>query len=361
MSDNILGQRFYNNEREPAWHGLGINDPDMHTAVEALERLGIYHVEKRPLYITLNDEQKESGFYSVVREPLPDDPHERILGAPVSGDFWLPLPKDGAELWDENVRDLEGSTAAVETLGILDRGGRMFISTKLPRIDVRGDEVDIFLLYDQPLHSGNALGVYTTGIRVVCANTLAAGIDGAVQKKTIAHKVGARDQIGEWLKTVYQNALKTRELMDEAYNILANKPVNEVEIKWIIDNTYPIPREPEFTDDNAYTPIARRLERWERECDLTLRLRKLGMELVESGTSMDTAAVKGTAFGAWNAVTELETYRKGRTSKIVSGLFNGDRSRRIQNAFTLAMATGTVSEYTEATAQELELIPVKSC
>lgn len=361
MSANLLGQRFYHNRETPAWHGLGINSAVARTASEALEETGgSYTVEKRPLKVFLDGDEQPSGFYSLVRSPIQEDPVERIFGTPVSEEFYPITPAEAAGIYDSYVRNPDsGEISPVETFGILGQGERMFISTQLPSIDVKGDEIAVYMLFDNPLVNGSAMGVYTTGQRVVCQNTLMIALGNTIQRKTIQHLQGAADQIGEWLREVYHNAVITRQLMEEAYQTLANRPISGVQIEWVVNNTYKMPVMP-TEEDTSYLPLPQRLERWDREVALTRRLRTLATSLIEDGTGMDSPAVRGTAFGAFNGVAELETYRRGKTAKVVSGLLNGPRAKRIQNAFTLAMHASEVSEYTDATADALGLVLVKA-
>lgn len=181
MAHRILSQRFYNNRSTPAWHRLGINDETPHSAEEALRRVGLYDVRKFPLTVCLPDgKQHETGLYQLWREPLPEDPQWVPFGASVTSEYQVVTPLSAAQTWDANVRDLNNQVVPIETLGILGRGEHLFICTKLPAMDVRGDQVDTYLLFNSPLTPGSSMGVFTTGVRTVCQNTLNAGISASV-------------------------------------------------------------------------------------------------------------------------------------------------------------------------------------
>jgi hypothetical protein len=352
MGGNILGQRFYNNRETPAWHYLGHNIPGYCTAEHALdEYIKPFSVYKQPEgYVNPRTGLFEpTGKFLIVREPIPEDDQWRILGIPVDEGFTHIGLREAAQLWDKNVQ-ANGKPAAVETLGVLGRGERMFISTKLPSLDIKGDEVDTFLLYDNPMVPGNAIGVYTVSTRVVCQNTLNLALGGAVIRKQITHRVGAMEYLGKWMKTIYENAILTRAVMNEAYTILAHKPVNDLQVRWIVDNTYRLPTKPDAQNTRSRRDIDIRLDEWERRCDYVRRLRDTTVNLFNgAGVGMDTPAVKGTAFGAWNAVAEMETYRKG---KVTRSMYDGDRAKRIRNGFTLAMA---VDQYETVDLHSLKL------
>ena len=352
MAHNILGSRFYQNRTAPAWHGLGINDPDYHTAVAAYQRVGEIAVEMKPLTVSIDGAQEETGMYAIYRAPVQEDPIWRRFGNAVTRDYELITPMDAAKLYDENVLTLDGKTAPVETLGLLEKGARMFVSTRLPKFDVRGDEIDAYLLYDNPMISGFALGVYTTSVRVVCQNTLNAALRNTVQQIKFSHRQGTKAHLASWLSRVYQNALDTAAAMQEAYNILAAKPVKDVQVKWIANTIYRMPRKPE-SDDFSRTPFEERMEEYERDVELIKDARDLVVDLWNGrGTGMDTPACKGTAFGAYNAVAEVETYRRGKFTSAGYSVIAGDRARNIRAAFTLAQH---VDQYETATAETLGL------
>lgn len=344
MAHNILGQRFYNNRTQPAWHGLGVNTEEAHTASEALTRLGIYKVEKRPMFIHYDGASRRSDWYALMREPIPEDPEWRQFGTPVTEDYELVDPQTCAAAWDESVRDANGSPVAIETFGVLGKGERIFISVKLPRtISVRGDEVDTYLLYDNPMTNGFSAGGYTTGVRVVCQNTLNAALRSTYQGFTVTHTNGAIDRLKKWLQQIYSTALLQTDILNESYNLLAATPANDDQAKWVIERTYELPKFPDPTDpeDRGTLDIESRMQRYDREKALIQRLRDKAFGFwAGEGTGMNAASCSGTAFGVWNAVTELETYRKGEITKATAQLLNGARADRIQNSFKLAVNVG---------------------
>lgn len=357
MAHNLLGQRFYQNRTAPAWHGLGINDPTDHTAEEALRRVGMFDVVKTPLF-TEDPEgnQISTPYYSLLREPIKEDPTWRVLGSPVTSDYEVITPLTAARLWDDNIRTSDGQPVAIETLGILGKGERMFISTRLPAFDVRGDEIQTYLLYDNPLENGDSIGVYTTPVRTVCQNTLTAGIARSVEQRRIPHYKGATKQLAEWLKDIYAAALMNVEVLAEAHNVLAKKKVTKPAIKWIVENVYPLPTKPQPDDPAARSAYENRLTMFEYETDRITRVRSTVLDLADGkGVGMDTPATKGTAFGAWNAVAEFETYRRGSADSVARNLISGNRAARIRNAFTLAMHA---DHYKTADVAALELMTV---
>lgn len=339
MAHNILGTRFYNRSSRPAWHGLGLNvgDDAYATASDAVAAIGgLYTVEKRKITISLNGEDTPTGYSAIVRGPIREDNCERLFGRPVPDDYEVITPAQAVELYDNNIRDASGKIAPVETLGILGKGDRLFISTKLPvTLDVKGDEVVTYLLYDNPMSWGNALGIYTTGIRTVCQNTLQAGISAAIEKRKIPHIQGATSVLADWLSGIYSRALVAAEELGTAYTKLANTRVNDLQVKWINEALYPLPKEPSFRD-TAKRGMEERFKAYEYNVTYAMTQRRIVTNLFEGqGVGMDTDAVKGTAFGVYNAIAEFETYRRGDYATSTESLIAGERSRRIRTAFAL--------------------------
>lgn len=337
MAHNLFSNRFYQNRTVPAWHGLGINSEEPMTAQQAFERLGSYSVGLRPIEITMSDGAViESPYSHIVRFPTSDDPMYRLFGSPVKAKHYeLISPQDACALWDNNVKDAEGKTVPVETFGVLGKGERLFITVKLPTIDVRGDEVNMFMVYDNPMYSGASAGVYTTGVRVVCQNTLTLGISSAALRKTITHLPGTSKEIAKWLGEIYGNALMTAEVAKEAYNILAKKRVKKENVSWIVDSIYKLPGKP---DPDRRGDYIHRMEQWEYVADLVQRTRNTVLDLYNGGgTGMDLKACKGTLFGVYNAVAEFETYRRNRGDDYAMDVVNGVRASRIRHAYDLCM------------------------
>ena len=366
MSDNIMNQSmFYNRSDKPAWHAYGVNDTAEHTAEGGLRRIceesgkpEPFEIIKQPLMVMMpgSDTYEPSGYYALVREPAPGHMLYETIGTPVSGDFESVGPLGIARLCDANILTADLQPVPVETLGILGKGERMFVTYRLPSYDVRGDEVAMYLFYDSPFTNGISHGGYTTGVRIVCQNTLNAALRNTVQQFTVTHTKGASELIAKWLGEMYQTSLVAAATLAEAYNILANKKVNKTQVKWIVEGTYPLPAEPREDSASARLPMEERLRSYEYWKNRTLAIRENVLNIYNgAGVGMDTPAVKGTAFGIYNAVSELETHARRHSANAVGSMINGSRANYIRSAFTLAM---NADAYKTADARELVAVPV---
>ncbi|KKL93629.1 hypothetical protein LCGC14_1872830, partial [marine sediment metagenome] len=129
MPASLFGERFLS-YREPAWHRLGLVLDEPITALKAFRKMGPYEVKLIPLSaVGMTD--VEIPHRAIVRTGTNDDPNNRVFGI-VSEDYVLIQPKEFCEIWDEHVAE------PIETIGALQQGETLFISTKLPSFDVNG-------------------------------------------------------------------------------------------------------------------------------------------------------------------------------------------------------------------------------
>ena len=168
MAHEIFGNRFL--DRKAAWHHVGLqNVKEKLRAMEALRKIGgDFNVTMQPLYYTTPDGcDHKSSYCQILRYPTEDDPQFAPLGQPVGMDYTPFTPRDVCEAWDKAMTgDLPIDEVFVETMGVLRRGATFFITTKLPTIGVRGDEVERYLGIVSPLDGVTALSAEEWPLRV---------------------------------------------------------------------------------------------------------------------------------------------------------------------------------------------------
>ncbi|HEX2905882.1 MAG TPA: DUF932 domain-containing protein [Phototrophicaceae bacterium] len=333
MAHNIWSQRFYGH-REAAWHGLGVVNDREQTAVETLEMLGDYNVELTPLTIEIGGQVQTTNYFHIVRQPTPDDPQYRIFGEPVR-DYEMIPPRTLARMVDDTIG------RPVETMAMLGKGEKLFVTYRLPKAThaVGGfDEVQNYLLVYNPVHPGEAAGAYISHVRTVCQNTVRAAISAATREYTIPHRPGASDLLKVWIGEQWQAAQMTIEVINEAFDLLAKKPVKDVQVKWIAQSVYAMPGKPD-PEAPRIRPFEDVMKEWEREVERTAELRDTVFEMYAGkGTGLDDPRMRGTAWSAYQAVCELESYRRGRISSAAQSLINGGRASRMQQTMSLLMA-----------------------
>lgn len=325
MSHNLFGDRF-GDAREPAWHSLGQVFADKISATAALKKIGRYEVRLVPAEAG----GTPLGKVAILRSPTTDDPETRVFGL-VSDDYTLLTPQDVCSIYDEHVGQ------PVETIGALGYGETFFLSTQLPTLDVRGDEVENYLLISNPMTGLQSAEIRVTPVRVVCQNTLMASDRMATQKLKIVHDTSAKQRMAEWLRETYEFAETTSKVLRDLFEEMAKARVKDAEARKLFQHAYPTPKKPDTNAPKAV--MEQRLKWWEENINLMERRREGAKALFEGmGTGMDVPAAKGTLWGAYNAVVETEDYRRGRNDDQIgaSALF-GERAAAKKRAFEYAV------------------------
>jgi phage/plasmid-like protein (TIGR03299 family) len=296
-------------------------------ALKALREIGAYEV-----YLA---EAKANGIKldrnAILRRPTDDDPVTRVFGI-VSKDYTLLTPEDVCSIYDERVGQ------PVETIGALGYGETFFLSTYLPTVDVKGDEVENYLLISNPMTGLASAEIRVTPVRVVCENTLIASDRYATEKLRIVHDATAKVRFGEWLQETYEIAETTVKVLTDLFTLMASTRARTADAQKLFEAAYPIPNKPRTNAPKAV--VEQRIRWWEENVNLMERRREGAKILFEGfGTGMDTKAAKGTLWGAYNAVVECEDYRKGRNEDQMgaSALF-GERAQSKKRAFEYAVA-----------------------
>lgn len=323
MAHEIFGQRFYSRGETP-WHGIGVVNNQDQTARETFERFH-YDVTLEPL-VTVSG--LPTNLSAIVRLPTDDDPEPRVLGT-CSQEYELLRPQEIVSLWDEAVR------APVETLGALYQGAVLFITAKLPTIQVRGDEVRNFLLLVSPMTGNQALRVRTVPERVVCANTLRLAEARAVETHRVVHDRHARLKLLAALDGLYARATSRVAQYQELFDLMANRRLTEAEVNFLLEEIYMI--EPLDVDGLPETIRQQRTLSWEMTRDYQLSRRQQAREVFEGrGVGSDTPAFKGTAWGLVNAVSELEQWSgRSRGRAQIQNILDGYRGQVMERAATV--------------------------
>lgn len=335
MSHNLFGERF-GDQRTPAWHELGQVFGKPISATAAYKKLGPYEVRLEDLHaggITLKQR-------AILRNPTTDDPETRVFGI-VGADYHLVTPDDFVSIWDERVG------RPIETIGALGFGETFFISTTLPKMDVRGDEVEFYLLGKLTQTGLAANEIMTTGVRVVCQNTLNAAEASTTNRLKVVHDEYVKQRMGDWLQEIVDEAETTAQVLKQQFDLLAGKKIKSAEAEILFDAAYPYPSAPKKNAPRAI--VDQRIQWWNENVNLMDRRRDGARNLFEGmGTGMDVPAAKGTLWGAYNAVVECEDYRRGRNEStsegraaIAESIMFGERANAKRRAFKSALALAT--------------------
>jgi hypothetical protein len=329
VAHNLFGDRF-GDAREPAWHKLGQVFEKVMSAKEAYKQIGPIKVRLAKAIADGVDVHKNA----ILRDPTIDDPETRVFGV-VGEDYALITPDDVCDIFDEHVAQ------PIETIGLLGLGETFFLSASLPTLDVKGDEIENYLLVSNPMTGLMSAETMVTPVRTVCQNTLLAAGHQATQKLKIVHDKDAKQKMADWLRSTYEEAESTTKVLRDLFEVMAKERVRDAEARKLFEYAYPLPNKPK-TNAPAHV-MEQRIRWWDENVNLMKRRRDGAKALFEGmGTGMDLAAAKGTLWGAYNAVVECEDYRRGRSDMQIGMSAMGwgvtsDRAAAKKKAFQYAV------------------------
>ena len=306
-----------------AWHGLGNVLPEAPTTAEAIVAAGLdWDVELVPLVTA--DTQAEVTHRATRRAT-----DKKILGV-VGPDFEVLQNKEAFGWFDPFIQQ-KGAT--LESAGSLREGRRVWILAKLnrdPMWVLPGDQVEKYLMLAHG-HDGS-LSVHAgfTPIRVVCANTLRmATTDGRSALLRIKHTKNIKDTL-EKVQEIIDMADATFEATADQYRILAKRQIDAETLRRYVNIVWKAPKKV-ASDEQSETPEQVR-ESIHRQIT----------NLFESGKGVEIPGVRGTWWGAYNAVTEYIRHERGSDAnrRIDSALF-GQGALLNQRALDKALEMAT--------------------
>lgn len=294
------------------WHGLGTyvgEHPIL--SEEAIVAAGLdWHVEKSPAFaaVTVGEDEREveaeDWFFNVRTSD------NRVLGA-VQGRYEVLQNVEAFEFMDH----LAGSQRLVRyhTAGSLQGGKHVWMLAELVGLTIEpvpGDETQPYLLLVNGHDGRMPLKVVFTSVRVVCQNTLNLALRTSQTGITIRHTGKFDGKLKEARKVLGLARTEIEEFRDVARE-LALKQLGDKAWKAVLDELYPLPD----GQDNT------------RRVNTRARL----TSLFESGPGSDIPGVRGTAWGALQAVTDYTTHH--RTTRGAGDDTKLEREKRLESAW----------------------------
>lgn len=315
MAHNIFNEKFLS-VRQPAWHGLGQVVQGEISAVDAGRQIGVPAVYTRP--IVTADGIAIPGYKAIIGQVGTGTPTPYSV---VGNDYHAITHNDFLEAWDKAT-----GGASIETIGLLGKGENLFVTTKLPTFDVRGDEVAAYLLAANILSGREADYGRITPVRVVCQNTLNLSARRFTEEFRVVHTGDAIRQIETWLRGVWETRQAQQQAIREAYNILAQFTLDTTGVLDVLEATYPCADRPNVDERTDAGLDA--LAAWQSANTRQIAHQQQVNHLFEgAGVGSDLKSAQGTGWGLWNAVVEYEDYGKARRSA-TSALFGAGADRK---------------------------------
>jgi hypothetical protein len=249
----------------------------------------------------------------------------------------------------EALNDLSKSYK-VETAGLLDDGGLAFLCFRAEDWAVRGDPMRSYFAANFSLTPGVGHRIFHRPVRVVCWNTNTMAQGQATINLSIPHSSDSIQRIQLATRLVSQ----FHEMKDKAkaiFEAFADKQVTAKDVDTILFAAFQLPVLPpklrlikqqlseteSETFKRALTPqmlidLEKEQEQYDRQCEQALVLRQTARERFEA---FEPTNLRGTAWAAYNAVTEVADWREGRGAD-ESALFGG-RAKEKSRAYSAVM------------------------
>ncbi len=342
---------------ETPWHGLGTPLEKAPTSAEAIKCAGLdWKVEQKPLFMP--DSVDEAGNPSNAKQwervshvANVRSTDGKVLG--VVGPTWTPL--QNAEAFSFFDAFVSAGQASYETAGALHGGSRVWVLALLsgdPLVITGDDVVKKYLLLSNSHDGTLAARVGFTPVRVVCQNTLSAAIGDKASKLV---KITHHRKIAEALAAVadVMNVVNaTFEATADQYRALAAKGCSDADLQKYVNLVFSAKRVKKVTKaKNAEFPTMDELLGQVREeaseIDVAGELKSNVLpriqQLFESGRGADLPGVRGTLWGAYNAINEYIVHDRGTDAakRLDSTWFGGgavQNERALKVGYAMATA-----------------------
>lgn len=282
---------LFASHRIPAWHGLGtVFETEITDYREMLRMGGLDNWNVRKVALMTETRIPVPGAYATVRDTVNAE-GVSVTPMGVVGERYETMQNETAFSILQSLSD----GASWETAGALGTGAKVFGSLAFSReivLDPTG-VADVIKSYALCVNSHDGTSPFRfleTPTRVVCQNTLNIALKGAKNVVSIRHTATAEDrarQAAEIMRSqrVYMDAFET-----EAKALFEAK-VSDKQYENLFTSFFP---KPEVDVKGALT-------KWENKRGL----------FMQAWNGKPNAGIKGTAWGAFNALTEANQWGRG--------------------------------------------------
>jgi phage/plasmid-like protein (TIGR03299 family) len=350
MTANIAFNEMYAGVRVPAWHKLGQTWDAPKPPLEALQAIGgDFTIHKTPVTTSVPVIGGMEGMtvpvpletrFALMREPLPGRDEDWGFFGVVGADYEIVQNRDIAHLLEPLAEKWP-----VETLGLLGRGEEFFMALTLGGWEVNGEEVKEYFLVHNGSTGTMGLNIAYTPIRVVCQNTLTAGLAAATVKAKMTHRPGIKEEMEMRLRLTEQ--LQNAQLAGrDAFLAMADAALNVTDVHKVLEDLYPLPNKPkrvalaEVADVSGASEGFTRLlnqaaHEYERQMAKAVEHRVVVGQMLEKFND-EFPQSANTAWAVYNAVAEYADHRPSKNGDLQfsSALF-GLRAKEKEKAFRL--------------------------
>lgn len=323
--------------RPPApWNQIGTeisaeHSTDLDYAIQACG--ANYGVATQPLFRQVLDGANGLKLQGVPAQAVYRTDTSEVLGC--VGPAYHPVQNESAfEFFRPYI---EAGEARIENCGVLAGGRRIYVLARInaePVEVIPGDAIEQYALLSNAHDGTRSVKVGFTAIRVWCSNSLNyAHSSNESRLLSIRHTKGAEEAL-EKIQEVMNLARRQFEATAEQMTTLAQKGVTEESLRMYVRRVFKtaapksrilVPEEPKVRvrvdlnaeqDTQAYVQAQAEAEAAEdAELAECARVEQAVVRLHEEGRASNIQGVRGTMWGAYNAVTEYITHERGRSAE----------------------------------------------
>lgn len=292
------------------WHGLGQSHEGLMTVEGAmnLARVADLRVHKHEFQFN----GRGTGVYGIFREDTCDIIPKVAVGDRYTIAQYPDLIREFADAaYGEN-------SSVVDTMGVLGEGERMFTMFLGETSEIKdGDPVQSYYALTSA-HDGSAtVQFFGTDIRIVCANTLRVALKGEKRDAiTIRHTSNMDTRIKE-VTAALEEAREVRNERIAAFRKMSDRQMGLAEFKSFLDEIHPI--------------------NGDEKTKRTVNTRNRLMDLY-GGAGRGSSLAGYTAWGAFQAVTQMADETARGDQKWTTSLFGTTQNQDRQRAFDYLLA-----------------------
>lgn len=289
------------NIRTATWEAVGSNISAATSVEEALKISGLdYTVEKVPVF--LEDGTPTPGAFCTKKEGTND-----TFGV-VGSQFEIIQNQEALSFVDNLVSEGLTFVKAGENHKML------YLIGKLPSIEVLGDEVTPYLIFQNSHNGSTTLKATIAPLRIVCQNQFNLTFRKAVNKISLRHTKSIKGRLHTAQQVLLQNTEYLSEFQKQALG-LAQEKVSKKQVDTLLDGIFEI--KPEFNP----TQVRRMEEKRDR--------------FLSAYQADDNQNFLGTKWGLINAYTDFVTHKPLRK----------ETPQALENHFIKTTLKGSINDF----------------
>jgi phage/plasmid-like protein (TIGR03299 family) len=297
---------------EKPWHGIGKRVDHVLTASEAIIAANLgWAVTGVPIYDNNGTELKD---YQAIKREDTGDVFQ------VCKKSYTPVQNTECfRMFDEVVGT---GLAKYEIAGSLQGGKKVWMLAKLPYdFSVNGsDEVNSYITLINGHDGSLALQMYETPVRVVCSNTLRASINNRSNVVSARHTISGKANFVNRASVILAKTKKYFEEFKLAAITMAKKEMIDSDINAFLKQLFEV-------EGKTREEVSTRVYNQMREVK----------HLINYGTGNTQAGIRGTAWAAYNGVTEYVDHKKGTDENRLTSSWLGSGAELRERAFELLL------------------------